>query len=46
MISPEGSYPVIGRSITYRFGSFHALADAAFYIYYLKASILHKYAVG
>ena len=30
MISPEGSYPVIGRSITYRFGSFHALADAAF----------------
>lgn len=29
MISPEGSYPVIGRSITYRLGSFHALADAA-----------------
>lgn len=29
MISPEGCYPVIGRSITYRFGSFHALADAA-----------------
>lgn len=29
MISPEGSYPVIGRSITYRFGSFHALSDAA-----------------
>ncbi|MCR5129901.1 MAG: DUF2264 domain-containing protein [Prevotella sp.] len=29
MISPEGSYPVIGRSIVYRFGSFHALADAA-----------------
>jgi hypothetical protein len=29
MISPEGTYPVIGRSITYRFGSFHALADAA-----------------
>jgi len=29
MISPEGSYPVSGRSITYRFGSFHALADAA-----------------
>lgn len=29
MISPEGSYPVIGRSIAYRFGSFHALADAA-----------------
>ncbi len=29
MISPEGSYPVIGRSIAYRTGSFHALADAA-----------------
>ncbi|MCR4602865.1 MAG: DUF2264 domain-containing protein [Prevotella sp.] len=29
MISPEGSYPVTGRSIVYRFGAFHALADAA-----------------
>lgn len=29
MISPEGSYPVTGRSIVYRFGSFHGLADAA-----------------
>ena len=29
MISPEGAYPVTGRSITYRFGSFHALSDAA-----------------
>ncbi len=29
MISPEGSYPVTGRSIVYRFVSFHALADAA-----------------
>ncbi len=29
MISPEGAYPVIGRSITYRFGSFHAMSDAA-----------------
>lgn len=29
MISPEGTYPVIGRSITYRCGSLHALADAA-----------------
>lgn len=28
-ISPEGSYPVVGRSITYRFGSFHALSSAA-----------------
>ena len=30
LISPEGTYPVIGRSIAYRFGSFHALSDAAF----------------
>jgi hypothetical protein len=30
MISPEGTYPVIGRSIVYRFGSFHALASAAY----------------
>lgn len=29
MISPEGTYPVIGRSIVYRFGSLHALSDAA-----------------
>lgn len=29
MISPEGTYPVIGRSITYRTGAFHALAHAA-----------------
>ena len=29
MISPEGAYPVTGRSITYRFGAFHALSDAA-----------------
>ena len=29
MISPEGSYPVTGRSIAYRFGAFHAMADAA-----------------
>lgn len=29
MISPEGTYPVVGRSITYRFGVFHALAQAA-----------------
>ncbi len=29
MISPEGSYPVTGRSIVYRFGAFHALSDAA-----------------
>lgn len=29
MISPEGTYPIVGRSITYRFGAFHALAQAA-----------------
>lgn len=29
MISPEGTYPVIGRSIVYRVGIFHALGQAA-----------------
>ena len=29
MISPEGTYPVIGRSSTYRFGAFHALSMMA-----------------
>jgi hypothetical protein len=29
MISPEGTYPVVGRSIAYRFGVFHALSHAA-----------------
>lgn len=28
LISPEGTYPVQGRSITYRLGVFHALAQA------------------
>lgn len=28
MISPEGTYPVIGRSIVYRTGVFHALGQA------------------
>lgn len=27
MISPEATYPAIGRSITYRFGAFHLLGD-------------------
>jgi hypothetical protein len=27
MISPEATYPAIGRSITYRFGAFHLLSD-------------------
>lgn len=29
LISPEGSYPLIGRSLTYRFGAFQVLAAAA-----------------
>ena len=28
-ISPEGTFPVVGRSICYRFGVFHALSQAA-----------------
>jgi len=28
-IAPDGSYPVLGRSITYRCGAFHHLADTA-----------------
>lgn len=27
-ISPEGTFPVVGRSIVYRFGAFHALGQA------------------
>lgn len=29
LISPDGAYPVLGRSIAYRFGTFHALSQAA-----------------
>jgi hypothetical protein len=29
MISPEGTFPPIGRSLCYRFGAFHLLADMA-----------------
>jgi hypothetical protein len=29
LISPEGTFPAIGRSIAYRFGAFHLLAQAA-----------------
>ncbi len=29
IISPNGEYPVLGRSITYRAGAFHLLADVA-----------------
>jgi hypothetical protein len=31
MISPEGTFPVIGRSATYRFGAFQALAWTAWH---------------
>lgn len=30
LISPDGTYPCVGRSIAYRFGAFHALSDAAY----------------
>ncbi|MCL2232603.1 MAG: DUF2264 domain-containing protein [Treponema sp.] len=29
MISPEGAYPIVGRSINYRFGAFQLLSQAA-----------------
>jgi hypothetical protein len=29
LIAPDASFPVVGRSVTYRFGAFHALAQAA-----------------
>ena len=29
MIAPDGSYPIVGRSICYRFGCFQMLSDAA-----------------
>jgi hypothetical protein len=29
MISPEGTFPAIGRSLSYRFGAFHLLAQMA-----------------
>lgn len=29
LIGPEGSYPAVGRSLAYRFGAFHLLADIA-----------------
>jgi len=29
LIAPDGTYPLIGRSLTYRFGVFHALSQAA-----------------
>lgn len=29
-ISPEGTYPIVGRSICYRFGALYALSDGAY----------------
>ena len=29
LISPEGTFPAIGRSLAYRFGAFHLLAQSA-----------------
>lgn len=29
LVAPDGSYPAVGRSITYRFGHFHAIGHAA-----------------
>ncbi|MOA04321.1 hypothetical protein D3C78_1238690 [compost metagenome] len=29
MIAPDGTYPPIGRSLAYRFGAFHSLAQSA-----------------
>lgn len=31
MISPEGTYPIVGRSICYRFGAFQTLSQMALY---------------
>ena len=30
IISPEGTFPIVGRSLAYRFGAFHALSDVAY----------------
>ncbi len=30
LISPEGAYPAVGRSLAYRFGAFYALSDVAY----------------
>ncbi len=29
LIAPDGTYPVVGRSVAYRYGAFHALSHAA-----------------
>ena len=30
MISPEGTFPAVGRSLAYRFGAFYALSDVSY----------------
>lgn len=30
MVAPDGSYPAVGRSLSYRCGAFHLLADVAY----------------
>ena len=30
LVSPEGTYPVVGRSLCYRFGAFQALSDVCY----------------
>lgn len=30
LISPEGTFPIVGRSLAYRFGAFHALSDVSY----------------
>lgn len=30
LISPEGTYPAVGRSLAYRFGAFHVLSDVSY----------------
>lgn len=30
LIAPDGTYPILGRSITYRCGAFHLLADVSY----------------
>jgi len=40
IVSPDGSYPPLGRSITYRFGAFHALS---YCIYNQRISTQHTY---
>ena len=45
MISPEGTYPVLGRSMGYRFGAFQVLAQVSWMKYYRNISNQHRYAV-